>query len=279
MRDPRAKPVPAAWRTEIGSWAVWMRAGGLSPASITTRTDHLRRAARALGGVPWAVTSAKLLDWVGRQSWATETRRGVYASLRGFWRWGVESGRHVGEVPTARLPRVKAAPPAPRPAPDRVIERAKIGSDARVVLILRLAAELGLRRAEIAQVNSRDLFEDLDGWSLTVHGKGGRLRVVPMSPDLARAVIGACLAGGGWAFPGDDGGHLSARWVGKLATRALPGDWTLHTLRHRFATTTHDATLDLLSVSELLGHANTATTQRYVAVNRERLRRVARSAA
>jgi hypothetical protein len=41
---------------------------------------------------------------------------------------------------------------------------------------------------------------------------------------------------GGWLFPGDEDGHLSPRWVGKLMAGALPDHWTAHTLRHRFAT-------------------------------------------
>lgn len=278
MSDPRTKPVPASWSGAIDGWAGWMRAAGLSPTTIATRTDHLRRAARALGGDPWTVSAGELVAWVGAQVWAVETRRSVYASLRRFWGWGVDEGL-VEVAPTARLPRVKAAQPQPRPAPAPVIERAKAGADDRTVLILRLAAELGMRRAEIAQVHSRDLVEDLDGWSLVAHGKGGRDRLLPMSRELAATVMRVCLAGGGWAFPGADGGHLSARWVGKLATRALPGHWTLHTLRHHFATAINNNTGDLLVVQELLGHASVATTQRYVSTSRERLRTAVMSAA
>ena len=68
-------------------------------------------------------------------------------------------------------------------------------------------------------------------------------------------------------------------WIGKLATRVLPPPWTLHKLRHRFATVTHDATGDLIVVQQLLGHASLATTQTYVAVNRSRMRVAALAAA
>ena len=100
---------------------------------------------------------------------------------------------------------------------------------------------------------------------------------MPLTDDLASAVRLAC--GGGWMLPGQINGHLSARRVGELAAEALPAPWTLHTLRHRFATRAYDATGDLVTVSRLLGHASVATTQRYVATGRARLREVAGAAA
>lgn len=53
-------------------------------------------------------------------------------------------------------------------------------------LMLRLGAECGLRRFEIAKVHSRDVMRDLVGWSLVVVGKGDKQRIVPIGDDLAR---------------------------------------------------------------------------------------------
>lgn len=142
--------------------------------------------------------------------------------------------------------------------------------------MLRLSAEAGLRRGEVAQVHTRDLVEDLDGWSLRVHGKGGRERVVPLPAALA---VELRRLPAGWAFPGDCGGHLSPRWVGTVVARLLPAGYTMHTLRHRFATRAHDVDGDLCVVQELLGHANINTTRAYVAVDRRKLRRTVESAA
>jgi integrase len=63
-----------------------------------------------------------------------------------------------------------------------------------------------------------------------VHGKGGKLRIVPISDHLAFMIR---ETGEGWVFPNHVGGHLTAGHVGKLIARMLPGDWTAHTLRHR----------------------------------------------
>jgi len=108
MTDPREKPVPAAWRAEIDQWTARLRAAGRSEETIRTRTDHLRRAARALEGSPWLLTEDALLTWVGGQDWKRETRRSVYASLRVFFAWGVRTGR-CAVSPAAGLLAVCAA--------------------------------------------------------------------------------------------------------------------------------------------------------------------------
>jgi len=278
VKDPRAKGVPVAWREPLDQWALVLAAGGRSKGTVAQRLDHMRRAARALGGSPWRVEPGQLVAWCGQQVWARETRRSVYQSLRDFYRWGVATGL-VEASPADALPRVKAAEPAPRPAPDDVLAAAMAVADCRTQLILRCAAEAGLRRAEVAVISAGDLSRDLMGWSLLVHGKGGRERTVPLGEGLARDLRAACMAGGGFAFPGDDGGHLSPRRVGRLASDALPDPWTLHTLRHRFATRAHEGTHDLIAVQRLLGHSSVATTQRYVASDRGALRRAVVAAA
>ncbi len=269
--DVRSKSVPAGWREPLDAWAARLGAGGASRQTVGLRRAHVAQLARAVGGSPATLEEDTLLTWLGERDWAPETRRAWRSTLRGFFAF---VGR---DDVAAAIPRVRARDPLPRPAPNRVLDAAKTTADPRTLVILRLAAEAGLRRGEIAQVHARDLVEDLAGWSLLVHGKGGRERWVPLSAELAAMVRLRC--GGGWLLPGRIDGHLSARRVGELASEVMPEGWTLHTLRHRFATRAHDATGDLLAVSRLLGHASVATTQRYVASDAARLRSVALAAA
>lgn len=198
-----------------------------------------------------------------------------FDTLRVFYRWAVATGR-CGDDLSVAIPVVRASTPNPRPLPDIIYLEALRRADARSGMILRLGAEMGLRRSEVARLHSDDILPDLDGFSLRVHGKGGKERVVPMPDALARDVCALPL---GWAFPGDDDGHLSPRWVGTLISRLLPPGWTMHKLRHRFATRAYAVDRDVFTVQELLGHASPATTRAYVKVPREGLRRTVQAAA
>jgi len=133
-----------------------------------------------------------------------------------------------------------------------------------------LACELGMRRAEVAQVHSRDVVEDLAGCSLIVHGKGGRQRSVPLAPHLADR-LRALPAG--YAFPGRCDGHLSPRWVGKRVSALLGPRVTMHQLRHLFATVMLRRGANLVHVQRTMGHRSLATTQRYLYVEDDELRR------
>jgi integrase/recombinase XerC len=262
------------WAHAIAEYLTAQRAGGAPSTTCNTRRQHLQHLARRVSVGPWSLTGSELVAYCGEQEWMPETRRSRRTTFRSFYAWAATAG-HV-EVSTAlALPKVKPGQARPRPTPERVYETALTRSDDRLKLILRLAHDAGLRRSEIAVVHSSDLFEDLTGWSLRVHGKGRRTRDVPLTPRLALELR---TLPPGWAFPGADGGHLSPRWVGKLATSVLPDEWTLHTLRHSFGTRVY-AHADLAVAQDLLGHASPATTRIYVQVPNERLRSAVLAAA
>ena len=143
-------------------------------------------------------------------------------------------------------------------------------------LAVRLASELGLRRGEVAKVRGCDLVRDLHGWSLIVHGKGGKARTVPVPESIAVEIQGH---GPGWLFPGADSGHVSAEWIGRLVGRALPRGVTMHALRHSFATRAYERTGDLVAVQRVLGHESPQTTLRYLAIADETLRAVVEAVA
>ena len=182
--------------------------------------------------------------------------------------WAIEAGC-TDTSPAARLPKVPMKAGRPRPAPERAYSAALRSADPRELLALRLAAEVGLRRAEVTKIHSDDLFEDEGGVSLLVHGKGDRDRTVPLPKSLGEALTALPY---GYAFPGKDHGHLSPRYLGKLIARLLPDTLTMHTLRHRFATRLYARRRDILMVQQALGHASVGTTQRYVDYDRNTMR-------
>lgn len=270
--------LPKAWEDSIGGWLAWLRMGGRSEATLKLRRDHVRSIARRSGTEhPNALTRSELRLLCLDRKWSLEHRKALRASLFSYFEWCIGEGITV-DNPAIALPRVKSPTPKPRPAPDRVWDELLAGAAPRERLMALLAGEAGLRRAEIAQVHTDDLIEDLDGWSLIVHGKGSKQRIVPLTDRLALGIPGHVGARSGFVFPGKIDGHISAHYVGCLLSAMMPPGWSAHKLRHRFATRGYAGTKDLRAVQEALGHASVATTQRYTAVTPRDVRRVSEAA-
>ncbi|MBZ4560280.1 tyrosine-type recombinase/integrase [Mycobacterium avium subsp. hominissuis] len=280
---PAPKPAPQAWEWAIDDYLHTIAAAGQRLTTCSTRQAHLRHMARGLGCAPDEVTAAALIEWFGRQThWAPETRRAYRSAAKGFFSWAYREGRiptYLGDV----LPMVRQPKSVPRPAPDDAWEAALAAADPRSRLILRLAGEVGLRRSEVAQLHTRDVLIANGAAQLIVHGKGGKRRIVPISDEMAELLRrgGAGHTPGmpsqGWVFPDGFGGHLSARWIGTIVTQLLPEGYSMHTLRHRFATRAYRGTRNLRAVQTLLGHASIATTERYTAVDDDEIRAAAAS--
>ena len=254
----------AQQRAALRGYTEHLEACGRAPGTIRVRTSYIRRAYTDLS--PWTSTPAELEHWLAGHSWAPASRRSAVASLRDFHEWAVAAG-HRTDDPTVGL----GAPPdrsaCPRPMPDGELAYAMKHADPSTWWLLRVLATTGLRRAECAQLHSRDL----DGRWIVVHGKGGRVRRVPVPADVAAHVRKAH----GYVFPGRFGGHITPDAIMRKVERATGHG--PHSLRHRFATRTYAASHDVLAVQQLLGHASLATTQRYLGLNDDQLIAAARA--
>lgn len=247
-----------------------MLSASFTRQTIETRMQWLVRMARELPvSGPWDASADDLIEWHSGHRWGRETARSVRNTVRSFYRWAHEAG-HVAVDPSLDLPTVRTIDQSRMPADDRDYADALSAAGEREELMLRLGAELGLRRAEIAQVHARDVHDAPDGAWLRVLGKGGKLRHLPLPDDLAELIRER--AGRGFLFRGNDRGHLSPRYVGKITSNLLPQGVTLHALRHRFATRAYAVDRDVFAVQQLLGHARADTTQRYVRVPSSALR-------
>src|SRR5690606_1439154 len=118
---------------------------------------------------------------------------------------------------------------------------------------------------------------------LSIKGKGGRERLVPLNAS-ARAALDRFLDVSGrfdnspWLFPARSAsGYLTrqgfAQELKAVAVEAGldPQRVSPHVLRHAFASHLLDRGADLRSVQQMLGHADIATTEIYTHVLQERL--------
>lgn len=264
---------PNGWAEAVSDFEKYLLASGRSPKTLRVRRSWLKTFARWLGTVPFQIDSMAVIEWSSRQDWSQATRRSAHQSIKLFYVWAQERG-FIEEVPI--IPSVKKTPPNPHPASDGALESCLLSGDWRVRLAARLSAELGLRRGEVACINAdRDLIQGKGGAALVVHGKGGKTRLVPLTDSLA----GELRRFTGFVFPGQDGGHVSAAWLGRLVSRAMPAGVTMHALRHRFTTRAYRATHDLVALQKVLGHASPETTLVYLQLADDSLRRVVEAAA
>lgn len=269
---------PITWVSLIEEYLTWSRGVGRSPATVELRHYQLRFVAREIGGHPNCVTEDDLATFFAcYEEWGPETRKSYRAAVRAFFDWAWKFGR-VSVNPAADLPPVRTIKPTPRPADDAAWHEALAAADLRLTLILRLAGEAGLRRAEVSRVHTRDLIEGVAGAQLLVHGKGNKKRVVPISAGLADLIrLGAAghtpgASMTGWLFPDGFGGHLSPAYVGTMVSAVLPEGMGMHTLRHRFATRAYRGSKNIRAVQTLLGHSNVNTTQMYTQVDDDEVR-------
>ena len=137
--------------------------------------------------------------------------------------------------------------------------------------LVRTLAETGIRRAEVASLDVRDL--DLEDRRLAIRsGKGGKERVVPLTEELAsdlRLLIGR--RGTGPIFLSNRQAALTPRQVNRIVARAgeLAGvknpnpsaeGITCHLFRHSFARHWKQRGGDIESLAHILGHSSSATT-------------------
>jgi integrase/recombinase XerC len=158
----------------------------------------------------------------------------------------------------------------------------------RDAAVLTLLYGCGLRISEALSLNGRDLAA-LEAGRLTVTGKGGRARGLPVIAqvrDAVRRYLTHCPyvpRPEDPLFRGARGGRLSPRLIQATMARmrgalGLPDSATPHALRHAFATHLLTRGGDLRAIQELLGHASLSTTQVYTAVDTRRLLDAYRSA-
>ena len=165
------------------------------------------------------------------------------------------------------------------PSYDEGMDRAEWMELMRDYLVVELLYQTGMRRAELAALEDKDV--DLKGRQIRVFGKRRKERIVPLGEQLAKEIEGylavkrELLLGSGCFGMFLVRKKKNGEWVALGASgvynivRARMGDVSTlkkhspHVLRHTFATTMLNNGADIRTIQTLLGHTSLEATQVY----------------
>lgn len=289
-------------------WRYWIRlytethcsARGLRPRTIAAYDAALRQFHEYVrialdDKAPDAITPRDALEYVQhlrdvRNNGDSSVNRTV-TILKNFYQAMVAMGHlDTNDNPMAAFPSIKAAPrKLPVTYSDEEIEKLLASPPDDTVLGLRDRAILallygtGIRVSECAHLTEGDV--DFDNSTITVTGKGGHERSLPLNERVASAMLlyrhhrGPALPRA--PFFRSRRSNRMSRWAiydrvrtwgyrAKISKRVSP-----HRLRHTFATHLVRTGTNLVTIRDLLGHRLITSTQIYLHVTAEDLRSAA----
>ena len=277
LRRGAADATRRAYRADLRALGAWASGRGVEPTQIAY-LDLRSYAAR-----------------VSESGAAKSTLARKLASVRSLFDYLMRIGE-MKQNPADLMPSPKRERRLPRVlGPDEMralLERipARDPLEIRDRALFELTYSCGLRCQEIVNLDGGDV--DFESERLRVHGKGGKIRLVPIGEPAQKALdrylatARPALADDpeeGALFVSRRGRRLSPsdvrrRLDGWVREAALAGSVSPHALRHSFATHLLEGGADLRSIQELLGHSSVSTTQVYTRVEPSRLRRQYESA-
>jgi integrase/recombinase XerD len=272
-----------AYRRDLAEFLAFLAGKGID--AKRAKPDHIRA----------------YLAGLARKGLAPTSRARKLSAIRQLFRFLLREGMR-GDDPCSAIDSPRLGRPLPKilslAEVETLLDTAREASEAadgaarrralRLYAALETLYATGLRVSELIALPRKVLIAD--DQVLTIKGKGGRERLVPLN-EAARNALAAHLAavredearGRGvspWLFPSSGGDHLTRQRFGQelkalaLAAGIDPVRVSPHVLRHAFASHLLERGADLRTVQQLLGHADISTTQIYTHVIEERLRRL-----
>lgn len=216
------------------------------------------------------------------------------SALRSFFKYLTKTAMILNDDPIKdiEVPVPKAALPKFLSLDEsmRLLQTAGDGDSARDYCILTLFLNCGMRLSELIGINVSDI--DFYENRMKVLGKGNKERMIYLNSaciDALRAYLAVRgenpkSANEPALFLSNRGTRISKRRVQQivedtLTAAGLDGKGiTTHKLRHTAATLMYQyGDADILTLKELLGHANTSTTEIYTHLNSENVRNAVES--
>lgn len=223
------------------------------------------------------------------RKWSSQTFIIFHKSMRVFFRWCNSEGYlHINPVLAIEKPKVESKIPK-RLTKQEALQLLELVYNypyekflcARNHAIFATCIYAGLRKSEVLELKYADV--DIENMTMFVrHGKGAKDRMIPICPALAEslkrylverkrksktcpAFFASYILNNGLSPEGLK--HMLRKFVSEFKIK-----FSMHSLRHTFATLMLEGGCDLYSLSKMMGHSDIKTTTIYLAASVEHLR-------
>lgn len=248
-----------AYRVSVRNFVPWAQANGV----------QLLRPGRRDGGRYLAYLQERPNSGRGRSGkLSAATVQQYIAGARALYRaldWA--GATQINPFITVSAPQDRTPAIIKRPPYQDELEAVLLSCDQELSALLLLCAHAGLRIGEALQVKAGDIAGNI----LTVYGKGGKLRRVPLGKRVREALREVA--------PQPDGDGRLFHWTYSQAAYRMrkaslaaghPEFWRgFHAARKSSGTRLYQKVGDFTRVAVFLGHSSVDTTRKYVAVTED----------
>lgn len=224
------------------------------------------------------------------KQWKTATYRTYYMTLIVFFRWCIKKGyMETNFAETIEVPKLEKSLPKAMRKKDALLLLEVVYNypyahrflKYRNHALFSMFLLTGLRKNELLNLKLTDV--DVDNLTVFVRqGKGNKDRIVPMSHTLAQSLKRYLLERkkqrktcAEFFVSSNRNKGYSENGLKLLVNQLREASgiyFTVHTLRHTFATLMLEGGCDIFSLSKMMGHSDIKTTTIYLSATAEHLR-------
>lgn len=253
-----------------------------SPVTIKSYLDTAEKYLTYLHSTGKSITDTTTADIVGfftacLNNLSAKSKNQKLAALKNFYKFLLINGVLVTD-PTLTVPRFKEPIREPKALDEqeilKIISAAEeTRNSLRNKAIITTTLICCLRCSEVAGLNITDFKDN----TLHIIGKGDKERYTPCSSTVAEILKSYISTRPPTTSPAI---FISERTHERISVRTIQSimenlakqtgiDFHAHTLRHTGASFAYQATGDVVSVQEILGHSNLNTTRHYIHIGEE----------
>lgn len=207
------------------------------------------------------------------------TRRRKLTSLRMYFQY-LENEKLIKENPTKGMPSPKVESKEPQYLTEREIKKLMTVIDkGRDEVIMKTLVETGIRLSELSQLDIQSI--NIKERSIKIKRKGNKEQTIPINNNLT-ALLKTFIKNRQSTEPlilSKFGKRMSKRRLRILVknyfqkAKINKDHISVHSLRHSFCVRLLEKDVDLRTIQILAGHSSITSTERYLHVSSERLRK------